>query len=60
MLICSIHNNDNLGIQIMNEVIEYAKNNGFIKIILECDEKLIKFYQKFDFIDEKIIEVWIK
>ena len=56
LVICSIYNNDNLGIKIMNEVIEFAKNNGYIKIILECDEKLIKFYQKFDFIDEKIVD----
>ena len=40
----------------MNEVIKYAYTNGFIKINLECDEKLVKFYKKFDFDDEKIVD----
>lgn len=55
-MICAIHNNDNIGIKILNEVILFAQTNGYNKITLECDEKLVKFYEKFNFIDEKIIE----
>lgn len=56
LLICSIHNNDNLGEKILNEVINYAKKNNYKKIVLECDEKLIKFYEKYDFVFDKIVE----
>ena len=56
LLICSIHNNDDLGTKILNEVISFAQANSYNKITLECDKKLIIFYEKFNFTDEKIIE----
>jgi len=56
LLVCSIHNNDDLGTKILNEVILFAQTNGYNKITLEFDEKLINFYEKFNFTDEKIIE----
>lgn len=40
---------------ILNEVFIYAKENNFSKISLESSEKNIKFYEKFGFIDKKII-----
>jgi hypothetical protein len=49
LLICSIQNDDKLGTQILNEVFSFAKNKGFAKITLECDEKNVKFYSKFNF-----------
>jgi hypothetical protein len=55
-LICAIQNNDDLGTKILNEVILFAEANGYNKIVLECDEKLINFYKKFDFVDEKIVD----
>jgi len=56
LLVCSIHNNDELGKKIMNEILLYSMENNFIEISLECDEKLIDFYKKFGFVEEKIVE----
>lgn len=55
LLICSVKNEDNLGTKIMEQIILYAKNNGHLKITLECDEKNISFYEKFGFVNEGII-----
>ena len=49
LLICSIHNNDKLGPSLMNEIISYAVNNGYKKMVLECEEKRINFYENFNF-----------
>ena len=56
ILICSIKNKDNLGSQILNKVIEYAKNNKIIKIRLECSKTVIKFYEKHNFIENGKLE----
>ena len=50
LLICAIHNNDNLGTKILNEIFLYAHENSYNKIALECDEKNKTFYEKFDFL----------
>ena len=52
MLICTIQNMDKLGTKLLNDVFDYAKNNKFVKILLECDENNRTFYEKFDFKDE--------
>lgn len=52
LLICSIHNNDNLGTKILNEIFIFAKTKGYKKITLECDEKNVSFYNKFNFIED--------
>ena len=53
LLICTIQNMDKLGTKLLNNVFEYAKENKFIKILLECNESNIIFnYTKFDFINE--------
>lgn len=52
LLLCSIHNEDNLGTKILNEIFIFAKTKGYKKISLECDEKNISFYNKFDFIED--------
>lgn len=49
MLICSIKNNNNLGSKLLKKVFEYAKKNGYKMITLECDNKLVNFYKKFNF-----------
>ena len=38
-----------IGKEILNELIKIAKDNECYKIILDCDEKLIKFYEKIGF-----------
>ena len=35
--------------EIMKELINIAKENGCYKIILDCDEKVMKFYEKIGF-----------
>lgn len=71
LLIYSIHNNDNdndidididknicadnLDEKILNEIINYAKKNNYKKILLESDEKLVKFYEKYGFICDRIV-----
>jgi len=52
LLICTIQNIDKLGTKLLKDVFEYAKENKFIKILLECNESNIDFYTKFDFINE--------
>ena len=52
LLICTIQNMDKLGTKLLKDVFEYAKENKFIKILLECNESNIAFYTKFDFINE--------
>ena len=52
LLICTIQNMDKLGTKLLNNIFEYAKENKFIKIFLECNESNIDFYTKFDFINE--------
>ena len=54
LLICTIQNMDKLGTKLLNNVFEYAKENKFIKIFLECNESNIAFYTKFDFINEEL------
>ena len=54
LLICTIQNMDKLGTKLLNNVFEYAKENKFIKIFLECNESNIDFYTKFDFINEEL------
>jgi hypothetical protein len=55
LLICTIQNMDKLGTKLLKDVFEYAKENKFIKILLECNESNIDFYTKFDFINEGYI-----
>jgi glucosamine-phosphate N-acetyltransferase len=38
-----------IGKEIMKELIKIAKENGCYKIILDCDEKVISFYEKIGF-----------
>jgi glucosamine-phosphate N-acetyltransferase len=38
-----------IGKEILNELIKIARDNECYKIILDCDEKLIKFYEKIGF-----------
>jgi glucosamine-phosphate N-acetyltransferase len=38
-----------IGKEIINELINIAKENGCYKIILDCDEKVMKFYEKIGF-----------
>jgi glucosamine-phosphate N-acetyltransferase len=38
-----------IGKEILKELIKIAKDNECYKIILDCDEKLIKFYEKLGF-----------
>ena len=54
LLICTIQNMDKLGTKLLNNVFEYARENKFIKIFLECNESNIDFYTKFDFINEEL------
>ena len=38
-----------IGMEILKELIKIAKDNECYKIILDCDEKLVKFYEKLGF-----------
>jgi len=38
-----------VGMKIMKELIKIAKENDCYKVILDCDEKVIKFYEKIGF-----------
>jgi len=38
-----------IGKEILKELIKIGKENGCYKIILDCDEKIIKFYEKIGF-----------
>ena len=38
-----------IGSEILKELIKIAKDNECYKIILDCDEKLVKFYEKLGF-----------
>ncbi len=38
-----------IGREILKELIKIAKDNECYKIILDCDEKLVKFYEKIGF-----------
>ncbi len=38
-----------IGKEIMKELIKISKENGCYKIILDCDEKVINFYEKIGF-----------
>lgn len=38
-----------IGKEILKELIKIAKDNECYKIILDCDEKLVKFYEKLGF-----------
>src|ERR671920_1948788 len=38
-----------VGREIIKELIKVAKENGCYKVILDCDEKVIKFYEKIGF-----------
>lgn len=44
------HKGKKLGTFIMNALIEYAKNKKCYKIILDCEDNLVKFYNKCGFI----------
>lgn len=55
LLICTIQNMDKLGTKLLKDVFEYARENKFIKILLECNESNSAFYTKFDFINEGYI-----
>ena len=52
MLICAIQNMDKLGTKLLNDVFDYAKNNKFVKILLDYDENNRIFYAKINFKDE--------
>lgn len=56
LLICSIKTNDNLGTKMLNEVFTFAKNKGYTKITLECDESNVNFYKKFKFVEDGITD----
>lgn len=56
-IICSIKNNNNLGSRLLNKLFEYAKNNHYKLITLECDDKLEKFYKKFGFFVSQRLEL---
>lgn len=55
LLICTIQNMDKLGTKLLKDVFEYARENKFIKILLECNESNSAFYTKFDFINQGYI-----
>ncbi|HIH46327.1 MAG TPA: GNAT family N-acetyltransferase, partial [Candidatus Nitrosotenuis sp.] len=38
-----------IGVMIIKEVLEYAKNQGCYKTILDCDEQVKPFYEKIGF-----------
>ena len=38
-----------IGKEIMKELIKIAKENGCYKVILDCDEKVVSFYEKIGF-----------
>lgn len=44
------YNGKNLGRTIVNSLINYAKEEKCYKIILDCDDKVSKFYEKCGFI----------
>ena len=48
-IICTIKNNNNLGIKLLDIVFQHAKENNCKLITLECDDKLEQFYKKFVF-----------
>lgn len=44
-----------IGREILKELIKIAKDNECYKIILDCDEKLVKFYEKLGFKEHSIM-----
>lgn len=56
-IICSIKNTNNLGSQLLNIIINFAFNNKYKQITLECDDKLETFYNKFNFFTIKRYEL---
>jgi hypothetical protein len=53
-LICAINSEDKLGTKILNDIISYAKNKNYEKIMLDCDENKKKFYEKFGFVEQEL------
>jgi len=44
------HKGNGIASEIINSLIEVAKENGCYKIILDCKDKLLPFYGKFGFV----------
>jgi len=43
------HEGDGIGLKIMQTALEYAKNQGCYKTILDCDDKVRPFYERLGF-----------
>lgn len=56
-IMCSIKNTNNLGTQLLSLVFDYAKDNNYNEIILECENKLEFFYKKIDFVVTKRLDM---
>jgi glucosamine-phosphate N-acetyltransferase len=46
-------NGKGIGKQLINELSEYAKNNGCYKVILDCKEDISLFYEKCGFVKKE-------
>lgn len=49
IVVSPFHKGRQLGTLIINSLVEYAKNQNCYKVILDCDDNLIKFYEKCGF-----------
>lgn len=49
------HEGKGIGKKVMNFAIEYAKKNGCFKMILDCKEHNVKFYEKFGFYTHELM-----
>ncbi len=48
------HRNNGLGKKMINHCVEYAKSKGCYKIILNCSEKNVQFYEKCGFTTKNV------
>jgi glucosamine-phosphate N-acetyltransferase len=54
-------NGKGIGKKLINELVEYAKNNGCYKVILDCRKEIMLFYEKCGFIkkEEQMVKYFI-
>lgn len=54
VVVDSKHRNNGLGKKLIEHCVEYAKSKGCYKIILNCSEKNIQFYEKCGFKNKNV------